>query len=468
MPLFPEHAPRRRLLDVSELLGEQVVRLDKAQGNVTPDEYRRYQEERAAQSKAFAEQQSKLHPTKPPVEPPKQFGQVVGGFHIPKLEDLKDPEFWNAAAKVPGKLAEGVTAGVGNSGIISDQNAWRAKRIAEALSPVDISEGATPGSQAVGAIASLTGARLLTVLNNLRKLKGTAKASHEVTRDLVKSKAVAKAEADRLKAESQRILGQDKPYFSDASRVKPTPKVADDLLGLPSESAGRFIGGAAEGAVGAAASQATRKSFLDGVKRAVADGFRQKMGVWPKGLTGIGGLGALGYLAWQNSGSMLDKAGGALGLDSAIRNRPPDLPFAVPDEAPGPASPPAKVKPADVKEEIRAADREWIDPRHGGARGVNEQGFADKILQRPSNRDLAGIRGSAAEESVRSNAGFAEARSAYMRLKNKVRILNERGIPLGSGLTPFELEDWNTFNSPDLRTSSGLSIYDPEAARNAK
>ena len=155
-------------------------------------------------------------------------------------------------------------------------------------------------------------------------------------------------------------------------------------------------------------------------------------------------------------------------VEQLIKNRPPDLPTAKPNEAPGPAPAVEKPKPADMKEEIRAANREWIDPRHGGARGVNEQGFAEKILPRPAEKDLVNVRGSAAEESIRSNSGFAEARSAYMRLKNKVRILNERGIPIGSGLTPFELEDWNTFNSPDLLTPSGLSIYDPAAAEGSK
>jgi hypothetical protein len=451
MPLFPEHAPRRRLLDVAELLGEQVVKLDKAQGNVTPDEYRKAQEERMAQSKAFAEEQSKKYPTKPPAPPPKEFGRNIAGFNLPTLKDLKDPEFYDAAAKVPGKLASGAAAGAAEKGILSDEDAWKARRIAEAISPIDLSEKATVGSQAIGTAASLAGARLLTMLNNLRKLKGASKAAH----DTAKARSAAKAEADR-------ILGGKKPFYSDPKRLKPAAGRADDILGLPGvESATGAIGGAV-------ASPAARSSFLGGLKSAIADGLRTRAGFWPKmaGATGLGGT--LGYLAWQNMPSIWQRTGEIAGLASAIANRPPDVPTAKRNEAPGPASPVEKPKPADVRDELRAADKEWIDPRHGGARGVDEQGFPVKILPRPSEKDLANVRGGAAEESLRNDAGFAKARAAYMRLKNKVRILNDRRIPLEAGLTPFELRDWNTFNAAHLMTPSGLSIYDPEAARDAK
>lgn len=451
MPLFPEHAPRRRLLDVAELLGEQVVKLDKAQGNVTPDEYRKAQEERKAQSKAFAEEQSKKHPTKPPKPPTKEFGRNIAGFNLPALQDLKDPEFYDAAAKVPGKLASGAAAGAAEKGILSDEDAWKARRIAEAVSPIDLSEKATVGSQAIGTAASLAGARLLTMLNNLRKLKGVSKAAH----DTAKARSAAKAEAER-------ILGGKKPFYSDPKRLKPAAGRADDILGLPGvESAAGAIGGAVAG-------PAARPSFLGGLKSAVADGLRTRVGLWPKMAGAAGVSGTLGYLAWQNTPSLWQRTGEALGLGNALLNRPPDLPEKKPNEAPGPASPAEKPKPANVIDELREAGRQQLDPRHGGPRGVNEQGLPEFKLPRPSPEELANVRGIGNMRALRNDAEFAAMRSEYMTLKNKVKILNDRRIPLENGLTEYELDRWNDFNSADSLTTSGKSIFDVEAAKNAR
>ncbi len=435
MPLFPEHAPRRRLLDVAELLGEQVVKLDKAQGNVTPDEYRKAQEERMAQSKAFAEEQSKKHPTKPPAQKP------------------PEPGFFETIPKLPGKLVSAAGAAIPEGVKSAKIPSWLlpgppGMKVGEATrgmidiaSPIDLSEKANYGSQALGAAAALTGARLATVLANLRKLKTAAKGAH----DAAKARSAAKSAADAARARSQKHLEESSRMFGGTS------------------------GATAGGVAGSSAAEpAVRSTFLGGLKSAIADGLRTRAGFWPKmaGATGLGGT--LGYLAWQNMPSIWQRTGEIAGLASAIANRPPDVPTAKRNEAPGPASPVEKPKPADVRDELRAADKEWIDPRHGGARGVDEQGFPVKILPRPSEKDLANVRGGAAEESLRNDAGFAKARAAYMRLKNKVRILNDRRIPLEAGLTPFELRDWNTFNAAHLMTPSGLSIYDPEAARDAK
>lgn len=438
MPLFPEHAPRRRLLDVAELLGEQVVKLDKAQSNVTPDEYRKSQQERAAQSKAYAEEQGKKHPTKSPAQKP------------------PEPGFFETIPKLPGKLVSAAGAAIPEGVKSAKIPSWLlpgppGMKVGEATrgmidiaSPIDLSEKANYGSQALGAAAALTGARLATVLANLRKLKTAANVAH----DAAKARSAAKSAADAARARSQKQLEESSRMFGGTS------------------------GATAGGVAGSSATEpAARSTFLGGLKSAIADGLRTKVGLWPKGIPGVGLGAGLGYVIGHGVPSistLWQKTGEALGLGEALRNRPPDLPEKKPNEAPGPASPAEKPKPANVVDELREAGRQQLDPRHGGPRGVNEQGLPEFKLPRPSPEELANVRGIGNMRALRNDAEFAAMRSEYMTLKNKVKILNDRRIPLENGLTEYELDRWNDFNSADSLTTSGKSIFDVEAAKNAR
>jgi hypothetical protein len=148
-------------------------------------------------------------------------------------------------------------------------------------------------------------------------------------------------------------------------------------------------------------------------------------------------------------------------VEELIKNRPPDLPR----EKPGQAQPPAPApQNKNLEEQLREAERRQIDPRHGNVRGLDAQGFPEFKPLRPKPEDLVNVRGPALLRAVRDDRAFIEARARYLKLRDKARILNQMGLPLAAGMSPFEIEEWNDFNSPECLTPSGKCIFDPEAA----
>lgn len=455
MPLFPEHAPRRRLLDVSELLGEQVVKLDKAQGNVTPDEYRRHQQSQAAQSKAFAQQQQRLHPTKEPA---------------PK------PGFFETYPKVPGIVADAIGEAIPDRIKNATIPSWLlpgppgmkvgevTRGMVDITSPIDTSKNATMTSQLVHAVVSgVPVARLVgkygqkavdAAIEASKRLVGRVEASTAKNLRKVLIKPPPKPPTP------EELLGGKKPFYSDPKRAAQSARgKADAPLNLQPEA------GMAGQAVAGSARQTLNRGLLSRAIGSVINPY--SFGSFGGAFTA--GAGALGLQYLLQSGAA-KKATDLAFLTKNIANRPPDLP----DEAPGQAAPPfsnpsapAPKKP-DLKEQLREAEKAQLDPRHGGVRGVNEQGLPEFKPLRPSAEDTAKVPGVGAQRAIADDRAFLEMRGEYAKLRNKARILQERQLPLGAGMSRFEIDRWRMFNKPEYQTSSGKSIFDVEAAPDAR
>lgn len=68
--------------------------------------------------------------------------------------------------------------------------------------------------------------------------------------------------------------------------------------------------------------------------------------------------------------------------------------------------------------------------------------------------------GIGALNALGNDADLNELRAEYAGLKRKVRILQERGLPLDAGMRPREIERWSDLNSPANRTEGGVSIFE--------
>lgn len=453
MPLFPEHAPRRRLLDVAELLGEQVVKLDKAQGNVTPDEYRKSQQERAAQSKAFAGQQRKLHPTQPPAPKP------------------AEPGFWETYPKVPSKVADALGSVVPKAVKEATIPSWLlpgppgmkvgdvTRGMIDIASPLDTSKDATATSQIVHAIASGIPLSKLVGKYGQKAIDAAFAAGKDLIKkfDVASTKALRKAliKPPPKPPTPQELLGGKKPFYSDPKRAaEAAAKGSNDLLGILPE-AGQVAAGAAAGAA--------RPALTRGLLSRAIGALSSPFGGF------AGGAGALG-LQYLLQGGGLKNISDAAFLGANIANRPPDLP----KERPGTAMPPASgaEKPTQQKpglqDQLREAEKQQLDPRHGGPKGLDAQGLPEFQPVKPKPEDVAKVPGVGAQHAIANDRAFLEMRAEYAKLRDKARILQERRLPLGAGMSRFEIDRWRMFNKPEYQTSSGKSIFDVEASPDAR
>jgi len=178
MPRFQRSV--RPILNVGELMHGPIryekPASDPAPGTgVSPDEYRNHMMQRAQQSRAYAEQQSKAHPTQAPAPKPETPGFWETYWQVPgKLLDVAkdkiDPHTdkvpgLHALSRAPGTVYEGaakaIPQGIKDINIAGYRLGDAADAVAQTFSPVSLDPKATPTDHAAQFGMAWSGGKVL-------------------------------------------------------------------------------------------------------------------------------------------------------------------------------------------------------------------------------------------------------------------------------------------------------------------
>lgn len=428
MPQFYE-----RPLDVAELLNGQRVRLDKTQENVTPDDYRRHMEERMRQSEEIAKRPTYSVDVKPKKLPSgwdylaKAPGHVWRAFteYLPKTPTVGHNYGGNPLASGVYNPVTGETMLPGSAKAPTQPPlsyrghsiAEDVRRAGEYLAPMDLTKDATPGSQALHTALGL--------IPGVSALRAAAKGVKNTAKGL---KAAVKARPKTL----AELAEMNTPALLKPKPVPPKPKPSPfgELLGIADDGARGVAHGVAEGLNHA--SQPARRGF---VSRTLTDPW-----FW------MGG----GNAAVSIGKQAIDSIMGAGALAKQTLDMPEERSSAAPPEAP------AKPKDEPIKQEDFDG-RKLFGPK-GEVPGNDKRGNPVTKPTVPAGANEADSLG--AQYLLNNDADFNATKAEYLTLKNKIRLLQERRLPLNAALSASDIERWNELNSREFKTPAGVSIFE--------
>lgn len=104
--------------------------------------------------------------------------------------------------------------------------------------------------------------------------------------------------------------------------------------------------------------------------------------------------------------------------------------------------------------------RKLFGPK-GEVPGNDKRGNALTRPRLPAGANEADSHGS--QYLFNNDADFNAVKTEYLSLKNKIRLLQDRRIPLNAGLSGSDIERWNELNSSEFKTPAGVSIFEVPA-----